>query len=173
MTPAPKAKRSPKNQPPVFKEAAVMPVSAPAVPGVPDLTRPNARLSDTQVKLLMIALWALFSVTAGIGVGRYIVQSRTPVSTESPVPVAKANLSVQPVDASQLATTASASASAIQQPSLTSASATEIRQAAAGSPQATAGTGEYQLTAATDSLLPGFVHFGRPQGNLGTAPATR
>jgi hypothetical protein len=169
MTPAPKAKRSPKNQPPVFKEAAVMPVSAPALPTIRAASAASkTRLSDAQIRLLMFALWGMFSIAAGIAIGRLIIDAQTPVSTSSPVPVAKAALTVKSATSAQLA-----APQVTVQSALATSTGTEIRQATSGSPQATAGTGQYQLTGHADYLQPGFTHFGRAQGTLGTAPSSR
>jgi len=159
-----KAKKTPRNRPVTFEESLVAANFGPAAtPAAPANT---SRLSDKQWRLALSLVWAGAAITLGIGLGRLILLARTsPLAAEQPVPVAKANIHVV-----SMVVPAVTLARATIQPGLVRSTATNPKQAQVGTPISTLSGFTLQGATGSDALQPGFNHFGRPQGNIGTTP---
>jgi len=155
-----KAKKTPRNQPVKFDET----LSA-ALPAAP-LPAAAPRFGASQIRLGLIAVWMLAAVTGGIGIGRLIANSRNTAAPVAAMPVASA--SIQPAQA--MAFTISPANAAVSPSLKVAGTSASPDQAQVGQPFATAAGIVFQPAAGPSSLQPGFTHFARTQGNLGTAP---
>jgi hypothetical protein len=159
-------KPSAKQQPVAFHETLTPVVPyAPAAPTIPEV---RAGIPDRYLKAGLYLVWALAAIFAGISIGMMSINSMKPVSTEAPVPVAKSDVKVATVSVPTL----QLSAVSPQAGALTVKQATAVTQAQAGNITASLSGGVLQHTADSDSLQPGFTHYGLSQGKLGTQPVT-
>jgi hypothetical protein len=160
-TPA-KPKKTPRNKPLKFDETLSVSMPVPATSPV------TARLTFRQIRLILGLIWVLAAVMAGIGIGRLIHNASTPLAkAEAPVPVASAQIQV--LAASAFLTPAIIAENIYVQPTLRVESSTAVNQAQVGTVITTLNSSMYQPATEPDSLQPGFNHFGRPQGTIGTA----
>jgi hypothetical protein len=163
------ATRTSRNQPADFHQslAASFPMEAlPAEPAA--LTAP--RLTGLQARLGLAIIWILATIAAGVGIGLAILDSQSPATTEAPVPLAEAPVTVTSASANASASLPITQASPLKFPDLIVVPAAGIGQASAGITQTAAGIGVFHQTGGPDSLQPGYAHFGRSQGNIGTLP---
>jgi len=155
-----KAKKTPRNQPVKFDEtlSAVL----------PSATIPAAapRFTTDQMRIGLVIIWILAAATAGIGLGRLILSSRSTTAPVAAFPVATAGVNIAGAPAFTLKP-----AQPVPSPSLKVAGkGSSPDQAQVGQPFATAAGIVYQPAAGPSSLQPGFTPFGHTQGNAGTTP---
>lgn len=181
-----KPKSTPLNQPPVFDETIA--VSGPAsrqqeiplhIPEANDRvgdaqsirlsehaqTGPLAPRRTRQWRIIIMIVWAAAALAAGVGLGS-LLKNQAAVSFEPPAPIATATIAVAAAP-SQISIVSGAPAS-MDLAGVVSSDA--VNQAQAGNIFVTASAGYTQATTGSDALQPGFKHFGRSQGNLGTQP---
>lgn len=158
MAPAPKAKKTKRNQPVVFDEtlAQALPLPAAAAP---------ARVRPNPAKLGLIVIWVFAALAAGVGVGRLIKDAAQPVVFDAGTPIATADLMVTPV----LDGTAIAQPVYTDEPALAVQSSVAVTQAQAGNITATVSAAGYQSATNMTVLQPGFALYNRVQGTAGTA----
>jgi hypothetical protein len=135
---------------------------APAAPTIPAVHR----IPDNYLRAGLYLVWAVAAILAGIAVGLWTTGKIRTVATEAPVPVAKSQVAVAAVSAPSLVP----GGVAAQTQALAVAPATSVNQAQAGNVVALASGGVLQPAAGSDSLQPGFSHYGVTQGKLGTTP---
>jgi hypothetical protein len=157
---AAKARKSAKNQPTTFRESAAAGLPLTAVAPVP-------RLSQNELRALLVAAWAAAMILVGAAIGLRVLAAQTVAVQVPPVPVATANLAVSPSAASVITVAATPTQA---QPNLTVAPATSVNQAQAGNPIAVLSEITFQPATTFDNLTPGRTHIVRIQGNLGTEP---
>lgn len=130
-----------------------------------NLVRPKS--GPFSLRRVMILIWALAAIFAGIGLGSVIKNWGAVLVTEAPVPVATASVVVKDIPGQSVRIVTGT----VTSPALGGVvSPTALNQAAAGSTFATVSAAYLQTTDGSNGLLPGFTHFGRAQGNLGVAP---
>lgn len=163
MAPAPKAKKTKRNQPVVFDETLSTTMLLPAAPVA--AAPATARTRTNPAKFGLVAIWILAALAAGVGVGRLIKDSAQPVMFDAGTPIATADLTVTPV----LDGTAIAQPVYTDEPALTVQSSAAVMQAQAGNITATVSAAGYQPATNMTVLQPGFALYNRVQGTTGTA----
>lgn len=157
-----KAKKNARNQPVKFEEtlAAGLPVVRPGV-GTPLLTLPR-------IRFVLGLVWLFAALTAGIGIGRLIIEARPGVVSETPTPIAATTLKVISAAAAITPVIAAPTTPVVSNVSVLPSTAFE--QAQAGTTYATLAAVTYQSALGNDALQPGFSAYLRAQGTLGTVP---
>jgi hypothetical protein len=165
-TPKP-PKKSRRNQPTPFTEAMTVSLprtsfAAPVAGAAPMPATP----ADTNLRLIMITLWVLASLAAGIGLGLLLSPERQSGVMVTGWPVASQALAVSSAPSTDIA-------APVAQPEpadLVVAPATAITQAEAGTPVASLALLSYQPALYALAVQPDFLPIAFPQGTVGTTP---
>jgi hypothetical protein len=138
----------------------------PYTPAAPTIPEVRAGIPDRYLKAGLYLVWALAAILAGISIGLISIGKMQKVSTEAPNPVARASVKVADVSTPVLRPVNFSQYSKV----LTISKATAVNQAQAGNIVASLSAGALQPTADSNSLQPGFTHYGLGQGKRGTQP---
>jgi|GEM_PF-2000699 len=159
-----KPRKTAKNRPITFQETMT-----PALPLAPALPLPAAlpglpRWSRRTVRNLLVTIWVLAALAAGIGLGlrfRYHPVAASP----APAPVAIASLSVTRTTAAGISAIA-----APQTQNLHVTPSASVNQADIVPLFAATSATSYQPAAGPEALQPGYASAASPQGTQGTDP---
>ncbi len=173
--------RTARNRPPMFDESLASAIPGGVIPARPEsapasdppAAAPARRgITHRQARIGLTLIWAAAAIAGGIGAGRLVSASLRPaVAAEAPAPVATAAVAVAPAISGQIAGAVSAEAAGQDSGKLAPTSQSQsVAQAQAGSPFSTIALATFQAAQPSDSLMPGYNHFGHSQGNIGTVP---
>jgi hypothetical protein len=154
-----KRTRRPEDETVDFHES-LAPAMAPASVGTPSIP-------PRVMQIAMYGLWILVAVTAGVGLGLWIVSRNTARSALPGIPVATAAVTIVHAPSGNIGL------ATVTVPVLAMASSSAVEQSSVGDIWQVAPLSALQPADQPEALQPGFTAYGLDQGTVGTAPVVK